>query len=99
MIVTVRELDLSLTKLWLILKFCNTDEDLLGFCDEKPVYQNPESLLNPINALNESDDGDLNQDVQENDFDDPITEEALNANLAISSDEEEHGEEGFDWVR
>jgi hypothetical protein len=48
--------------------------------------------------LNESDDCDLNQDDHENDDDHP-TDEAQNADLAISSDEEEHGENGFDWVR
>jgi hypothetical protein len=81
----------------LLKKIFNTDEDLLGFSDEKPVYQNPESLLNPPNFLNESDDCDLNQEDQEND--DHPAEEAQNADLAISSDEEEHGDTGFDWVR
>lgn len=47
--------------------------------------------------MNESDDGDLAHDDQENDFDNP-PEEAPNASLAIS-DDEENGENGFDWVR
>lgn len=69
----------------------------MGFSDEKPIYQNPESLLNPLSALNESDDCDLNQDSQENEFDDP-PEDAQNTSLAIS-DEEENDADGFDWVR